>query len=266
MSGLSLGEIQARLKDYILAAGDDPAPLLPLLAGGHGLSGERRLGIYHNAYRARLAEALEAVYERTWAYLGDQEFHALTAGYIEASPSSVANLRDYGDSFPAYVAGQQPDDPEAGELAAMDWALHIAFDAPDAPSLAPAALGELGEDDWAVAGFALQPGLSLATFAWNVAEIWHAIDQGGAPPPAARLAEPTGHVFWRREQRSHFRSLSPAEYRMLASLRQGAGFAACCEQLSAEFPDLAEQAGPWLFGWVSDGMLSAIVRPASGQP
>lgn len=261
MSGLSLAEIQGRLKDYVLAAEDDPVPVLPLLAGDYGLSGEQRLGIYHNAYRARLTEALEAVYERTWAYLGDQEFYQLSAGYIEASPSARPNLRDYGSTFPAYLAGHQPDDPEVAELAVMDWNLHIAFDSPNAPSLSPAALGELGEEDWAVAGFSFQPGLSLAVFGWNVAEVWHAIDQGEVPPPAAPLAEAVAHVFWRQEQRSRFRSLSPVEYRMLASLHQGAGFAESCERLSADFPDLAEQAGPWLYRWVMDGMLSAIVLP-----
>ncbi len=265
MSGLSLAEIQGRLKDYVLTAENDPVPVLPLLAGDYGLPGEQRLGIYHNAYRARLTEALEAVFERTWAYLGDQEFYELSAGYIEASPSAVTNLRDYGSTFPDYLVDHQPDDPEVAELATMDWNLHIAFDAPDAATLTPLALGELGEDDWAVAGFAFQPGLSLAHFGWNVAEIWHAIDQGEVPPPATPLAEPVAHAFWRQAQRSSFRSLSPAEYRMLASLHQGAGFAESCEQLSADFADLAEQAGPWLYRWVMDGMLSAIVLPDAGS-
>jgi hypothetical protein len=265
MSGLSLAEIQGRLKDYLLAAEDDPVPVLPLLATDYGLPGEKRLGIYHNAYRARLTEALEAVFERTWAYLGDQEFYELSAGYIEASPSAVSNLRDYGSTFPAYLAHHQPDDPEVAELAVMDWNLHIAFDAPDAASLLPAALGELGEEDWAVAGFSFQPGLSLAVFGWNVAEIWHAIDQGEVPPPAVRLGEPTAHVFWRQAQRSHFRSLPAAEFRMLACLHQGAGFAESCEQLSPHFSDLAGQAGPWLYRWMADSMLSAIVLHDEGS-
>lgn len=261
MSGLSLAEIQGRLKNYVLAEDDNPVPVLPLLATDYGLPGERRLGIYHHAYRARLAEALETVYERTWAYVGDQEFYEQTARYIEASPSAVSNLRDYGSGFPAYLARHQPADPEVGELASMDWNLHIAFDAPDAASITPAALGELSETDWAVAGFRFQPGFSMATFSWNVAEIWHAIDRGEVPPPAARLAEPTPHVFWRQGQRSHFRSLSPAENRVLSSLYQGISFAESCEQLNAEFPDLAEQSGPWLYRWVIDGMLSAITLP-----
>lgn len=264
MPSLTLAETQGRLKDYLLDAANAPGPVLALVADGYGLGREQRLAIYHNAYRARLTEALETVYERTWAYLGDQEFYEMVGRYIEASPSAERNLRNYGSDFPAFLGHQLTDDPEVSELAEMDWKLHIAFDAPDAPRLTPAALGELSEADWVSAGFSFQPGLSLAVYAWNTLEIWHAIDQQQIPPVAHRLTQSVGHVFWRDGQKTNFRSLHPAEYRMLKSLLAGASFANSCDALRADFPETTELTGPWLFRWVNEGMIAGIILPATG--
>jgi hypothetical protein len=258
MSGLSLADTQHRLKDYLLDASNDQTAVLPLIAAGYGLPREKRLDIYHNAYRARLIEALETVYERTWSYLGDQSFYDLTSRFIEENPSSERNLRNYGADFPAFLRQALPEDPEVGELADMDWHLHIAFDAPDAPCLAAAALGDLSEADWECAGFRFQPGLSLAVYAWNTVEIWHAIDQGQVPPAARRLEQRLAHVFWRQAQKSNFRSLQPPEHLMLDALLRGKSFAETCEQLNTEHPAAAELAGPWLYRWLSDEMISEI--------
>jgi hypothetical protein len=262
MPGLSLADTQHRLKDYFLDEKNDQTAVLPLVAAGYGLPREKRLDIYHNAYRARLIEALENVYERTWAYLGDQEFYDLAARYIEETPSSERNLRNYGAELPAFLRQKLPEDPEVSELAAMDWNLHIAFDAADAPCLPPAALGELSEADWDKAGFSFQPGLSLAVYAWNTVEIWHAIDQDQVPPPARQLEQNVAYVFWRHEQKSKFRSLHPAEHLMLNALLIGKPFAETCEQLSTDHPEAAELAGPWLYRWISDGMISGLTLPA----
>lgn len=258
MSRLSLAETQGRLKDYLLDAGNRQAPVLPMLAGDFGLSREKRLNIYHNAYRARLIEALETVYERTWVYLGDQDFYQVSTAYIEASPSAERNLRNYGADFPDYLKHHQTEDPEAAELAQMDWNLHIAFDAPNVTHLSPAILGELDEADWDVAGFAFQPGLSLAVFDWNTVDIWHAIDQQQTPPPAQGFDAPVAYVFWRHGQKSNFRSLSPPEYQMLDDLRTGKSFAETCESVSTAYPEASEQSGPWLYRWLLDEMICGI--------
>lgn len=262
MSGLSLADTQHRLKDYFLDTANDQTAVLPLIAAGYGLSREKRLDIYHNAYRARLTEALETVFERTWAYLGDREFYDLAGRYIEESPSGERNLRNYGGDFPAFFRQKLPADPEVSELAAMDWNLHIAFDAPDAPCLSAVALDELSEADWEKAGFSFQPSLSLAVYACNTVEMWHAIDQCQVPPPARQLEQRVAHIFWRHQQKSNFRSLHPAEYLMLDALLIGKSFAATCEQLNTDYPEAAELAGPWLYRWISDGMISGITLPA----
>jgi len=249
---VKLARIQEQLQAYLLGDASDRGAILPGLEDGHGISRERRLAIYHHAYRARLREALGTVFERTWTYLGDEDFAAAADRYIEATPSSRPNLRDYGALFPASLRESMPEDPEVAELAAMDWNLHVAFDAPDAPVLGHAGLAALCEADWADARFELHPSVSLAVFEWNVLEMWHALDHEGAPPAPRRLAQPTASVFWRSEQASRFRSLDEAEYRALAALAAGIPFAAVCERVPPE------RAGAWLRLWIADELLCGL--------
>jgi hypothetical protein len=251
---VSLARLQAGFQAYILASPDDPGPVLSRLQDGPGMPRARRAAIYHHAYRARLQEALGSVFERTWAYVGDEEFAAAGARYIESNPPATRNLRDYGAGFPASLREAMPADPEAAELATMDWNLHVAFDSPDDSRLDPADLARLGEADWMVARLAFHRGVSMAVFEWNVLEVWHALDQGRIPPPARRMERPVGHLFWRSGLASRFRSLDDAEFDALRALAAGSSFASVCERTAPE------QAGAWLRAWIRDELLTGVYR------
>ena len=256
MNVVGLAETLARMQRYLLGDGRDLAQVLPLVRGGRGIGPAERLGIYHHAYRTRLREALEAVYDTTWAYLGDEGFGRAARRYIEDCPSTSANIRDYGSGLPRVLQALFPGDPEAAELARMDWALHEAFDAPNRPAFDFAAVAQFGDEQWGRVRFEFHPGVSLAEFEWNAAALWHAINRGDEPPPAARLARPTGHLFWRKGLASLFRSLDEAEHAALRALLAGGPFARVCEGAGAA------QAGAWLSTWVADGLLCGIATDA----
>ncbi|MGE0014106.1 MAG: putative DNA-binding domain-containing protein [Azoarcus sp.] len=262
MSDMNLAATQERLKAYILDASNETAPVLPLLDGSFGLARDERLSIYHRAYRARLRDALGTVFERTWIYLGDDEFGREAARYIEQAPSHSPNLRDYGRSFPDFLAASMPADPEVGELARMDWLLHDAFDAPDHPRLQADALTQLSDDDWECARFVFCPGVALAEFTCNTIDVWHALDRQQTPPPAASLPQAIVCLFWRKGTQSSFRSLHPAEHCMLEMLIAGEGFATACSALAAHHPEAAASIGPWLQCWLNDDLISAVATTA----
>lgn len=264
MSGVSLAATQARLKRYLLDATNDTAPVLPLLDDRFGLAPQGRLDIYHSAYRARLREALGVVFERTWAYVGDDEFVREATNYIEQTPSHSPNLRDYGKTFADFLGDSLPEDPEVAELARMDWLLHEAFDAPDRPCLHPDALTALSDADWESAGFVFSPGLALTVFTCNTIEVWRALDQQQTPPPARTLPKPLACAFWRKDEQSNFRSLHPVEHRLLGMLIAGAGFAASCASVAEDDAEAAALIGPCLQRWLIDGMISAIVDRSGG--
>jgi hypothetical protein len=71
-----------------------------------GLGAERRLAIYHHAYRARLLETLRDSFGHTWRYLGDEWFDLLAGHFIEQHPSQQRNLRWYGAAWPQWLAGE----------------------------------------------------------------------------------------------------------------------------------------------------------------
>ncbi len=255
-----LSEIQARLQASVLDdAGefDDVLGLLGRAAGGREPA--RGMSVYHGAYRARLREVLATVFERCWAYVGDADFERLCARHVADCPSRDPNLRAYGSAFPALVRRVLPAYPEAAEVAIMDWNLHAAFDAADAPLLDPASLASLSERDWQVARLAFQPSVAVAVFDWNAREIWQSIDRGETPPAAGRLATPEPYLFWRRAKRGHFRSMEVAEHAVLARLLQGAGFAEVCGWLASSHPERENAVGAWLACWLDEGVLSRVL-------
>lgn len=258
MHGLSLADTQAALNTYLLDGRNDQTAVIALIDHGYGLPREQRLNIYHRAYRSRLQEIMGTIYERTWAYLGDDEFAEEAGAYIEAHPSKSRNLRDYGAGFPDFLANTQTGNPEVGELARMDWLLHNAFDAPDVLPLSPGDIAQLGEEDWAVAGFAFHPSLSTAVFTCNTVEIWHALDQGLTPPAARALEAPVSFLFWRQGHQSQFRSLHPLEHFILGELLAGQSFAAACEAASDAFSDAETLIGGYFRQWLAEEILCRL--------
>lgn len=263
MTGTPLVELQARLQRYVLGDRSAVDEVLPLLQARPGsIPGERRLGIYHSAYRARLREALGTVFERTWAYLGDEAFDAQCARQIAANRSTDPNLRHYGKTFPDLLSHTLADDPDVAELATMDWHIHTAFDAPDAAALAAGQLSALGESEWSRVRFTFHPSVSIALFDWNVLELWHALDRGNRPPSAHRMEAPLAHLFWRSALRVHFRTLEPSEHLMLQQLLDGLRFADACTLAARDNPDAVPLVGSWLRRWLADELLCDIAIDA----
>lgn len=251
----SLLSLQSGFQDYILGR-DERA--LAEVGSTPGLSARRRLDIYHNAYRARLAELLADTYERVEIYIGETAFAAAALRFIEANPPTARNLRHYGSTFPAFLADFFPDDPEIAELAGMDGRLRNAFDAADAATLCVADLATLQADAWDAVVFELHPSASVQCFAWNTPAIWQDLNRETAPPPAERLSQPEAWLFWRKALQPHFRSLAPAEYAALQGMGENIAFGDLCLMLAKAYPeiDVARQVGEWLCTWLDDGVLS----------
>lgn len=253
----SLEALQAAFQRHLL---DEPSDFAGAVAEGGRIGVERRLAIYHNAYRARLVEALRDGYGHTLAYLGDEGFDAAARTYLAVHPSTHSNLRWFGAKFSGWLRTSCPNDPDIGELASLDWALRRAFDGADAPALGLAELAALPAEAWARVGFIFQPTCQRLQLRHNTLAIWQAIDQDGTPPDAQLLERPTELLVWRRELQPHFRSLGVLEASAIDRLLHGAGFAETCEALSAEFPEaaIAPETGALLRRWIDEGLLSGL--------
>jgi hypothetical protein len=220
--------------------------------------GRRGLAVYPHAYRANLVACLKDTYEKTLAWLGEEDFDAAALEHITEHPPRSWTLADYGEAFPSTLAGLYPADPEVEELAWLDWTLRRAFDGPDASVQDPATLGGV---DWEQAVFTLAPTLAVREVKTNVAALWNAMAAGETPCPATLLDAPRALAVWRRELSPMFRSLDAPERAALDLARAGATFGQICAALAAQSPDqeaAAAAAGALLAGWLADQMVVGV--------
>jgi len=253
----TLADLQSAFQDYILGHSNRA---LGRVESTDTLSAERRLDIYHIAYRLRLVDVLADTYERVARYIGEESFDTAARAFIEKHPSGTRNLRDYGIAFPAFLANYYSNDAEVAELAEMDARLRYAFDAQDADAISMADVAAAQPSDWDAVVFTLHPTVSFQVFRWNTPAIWTNVSDDEAPPPATPLAEPMTWLFWRKELQPHFRSLNAEEYAALQAIQNRQTFGDICSLLAESFPelDVTTQIAVWLRTWLDDGVLSAV--------
>lgn len=246
--------LDERPLDQALGLVDTEAP-----AGPRGLGGERGLAIYHNAYRARLAEVLADAHPRLLRYLGGDTFEAEARAFAVARPPRGEGLGRYGAGFAAHLQARYPHNPELFELARLDWDLRACFDGPDLPALSAEAVQADAEGRWLQTSPACHAGLVLREVGSNVVALWQALDADLEVPPPQALAEARHLAVWRQGQQPHFCSLEPAEAEFLQALQPpGTTLAGAIERLSGGpvLPDEATLAG-WLQRWWQAGWLAA---------
>jgi hypothetical protein len=128
----TLAELQQRFQKAILLENFTPdlfAAEGALLAGG--------IGVYLQAYRARLTAALRDNFPVLQRALGDDAFDLLARAYIDAHPSHFRSIRWFGHRLVEFLAAapERLPHPALLDLARMDWAMRTAFDAADAAAL-----------------------------------------------------------------------------------------------------------------------------------
>jgi len=243
---------------------DSASPIALQVRPGGRIPVEKRLGIYHNAYRVRLVDTLRDTYEKTWIYLGDTLFDQCALAYVETHPPAHRSLRDYGAALPDWLAAQFPDDPDIAELARMDALLRQAFDGADAETVSLKALAGLTADDWETLGFDFVPTLALSPLQFNTPAIWSALDQGEPPPTALRLPASAGLCVWRRGWQPHFRTLDETEFTALSRLCEGARFAEVCQTLNETRTDASTLIAHYLRSWLTDGLVAGLTGVSGG--
>lgn len=258
---MPLGRLQASFLGFLR---NGESAIANAITPGGNIDIATRLGIYHHAYRARLVEVLQDVFERTWAYLGDEGFERAARSFIDAHPPAARTLQGFGALFAPWLATEFADDGEIAEIASIDWMTRWAFDGPDADALGLQDFSGLTPDDWARVGFYFHPTMQIAPIEFNAASLWEALEAGRAPPPPVHLDVPTWVLVWRKELRPHFTTINAIERASIVAFCEGTSFAATCAQLEVQFPgaDVATQAGVALRKWIDDQLLIGIRYPS----
>jgi hypothetical protein len=132
-----------------------------------------------SAYRANAGagaeRALATAFPTIAALVGEASFAALSRDFWQHHPPVRGDLGEWGDVLPAFIASKDSlaTEPYLADSARLDWAVHRASRAADAPA-APLALDRLAIDDPATVRLVLSPGAALVESRWPVASIWQA--------------------------------------------------------------------------------------------
>jgi hypothetical protein len=226
------------------------------------LTVEERLGIYRDAYRVRLIEALDDTYPVLHAVLGDEEFVALGEAFVAAQPSVHRSIRWFGAELAPFLARCPPyaEQPIFAELAQLEWTLAEVFDAADAEPKPRAALAAIDPAAWAGLHFEFHPSLRRLHLQWNTAAVWQAMSREEAPPDPACAEEPMPWLLWRQNLQNYFRAMTADEAAALDSALRGEPFGEICAALSNWLPEeeIPLRAASLLAAWADSGIIVNI--------
>jgi hypothetical protein len=224
------------------------------------LTPDERIDIYHRMYPIRMREALQSDYPALAHFLGDDGFEALVRRYVAAHPSRSYTLNRLGDHLAAFIAetGGVPKPAFCAELAQLEYAITLVFDAPETPLLDAAALAERGE---AVADVRLRPieAFRLLRFRYPVDAYLDSVRDESHAHPKIALKSCRVAVF-RHAYAVQRLSLDKEAFTLLAAIEAGrtlgeAVMAALHGSRRALDPD---EFFRWFRAWVAAGMFRAL--------
>lgn len=252
----NLARLQSDMLDWLLKG---KGALGQAVVSHPPMTTETRLGIYANAYRARLTEALQENYPALHTLLGDERFYTLCEQYIDHTPAHHFSIRYFGDRLAALLS-QKPEyrfQPVVAEMARFEWALRAAFDAADTAPTSREQLQEIPPESWPGVNLQAIPAMQILELQWNVPGLWQAIDEENEPVPAERLEQAIPWLIWRQDLRVYFRSLAEDEAWALAQLDRGLEFTGLCEGLTQwhDSQQAAQRSAELMLSWVDAGII-----------
>ena len=219
------------------------------------------LRIYAHAYGARLREALENDHPVLGAYLGDDMWEALCSGYIDAHPSRVRSLRDFGNALPAYLADAEQFrvHPQLAELARFERLLLDSFDAADDPRADWTQLQAIPPERWPMLRMRLHRSVRVHRARHGSVAIWQAVKNEDALPTYAGIEDAVDWVLWRdKDGVGRFCSLEHDSAAAFGCCRAGGSFAELCELMAITHPmhEVPARVLGYLRDWCGQGWIA----------
>ncbi|HKT97229.1 MAG TPA: DNA-binding domain-containing protein [Paraburkholderia sp.] len=194
---MSADESLKSLQMTFAAALDDPAADVALAAhllqpvDSH-VALQERLGLYRGNLRAARRAALASAYPVLATLVGDAYFDALALAYARAHPSRDADLNRFGAALPAFIEHYETDARYAyfGDVARLEWALHVAAFAANAEPFGPAQWQAIGAQRLMSARLAVHPACAALASRHAALAIWRAHQRDDQNP------NDTSHNAW----------------------------------------------------------------------
>lgn len=227
------------------------------------LTPAERVEIYADMHIARLVGVLGEDYAAVRALVGEHDFdHHLARGYLADHPSHSFTLSVLGRHLPDWIEGQ--DDLDRRELltdvARLELAMTVVFDAPREVALTPADMQALPADTWSDPKPRLIGALELLEFAHEANAIVRSVRLEQPMPTLEPSA--TRVLVWRKDDVVWRRELEPAAFALLTAIKQGATLAEAIAEAESvhegDEEELGAKVGRWMGEWADDGLFAAI--------
>ena len=249
-------DLAALQQRFGLALADPPA-VLPDLRGDPA-----RLAVYRGNLAEHWRRALANAYPVILRLVGEDFFGGLARAYGQAHPSQDPDLNRFGAHFAGFLDGFAPaaELPWLGDMARLEWAVHLAWQAPDVAPLGIGALAGLDPAQLAASRLVLHPSCALLRSRWAVAQLWLAHQDGGPGFPATMDA-PGAALVVRVGWKGEVIKLEGADYLALERLAAGQDLAGALDAALADAQERGEELpdpGAMLRHWFGLGAVAAI--------
>ena len=233
-----------------------------------------RLGVYGDAYFARLIDVMAGEYPAIVHALGEEAFNSLAFTYLQAYPSTSYTLGDLSKRFPQYLEETRP--PAEDESLRPDWADFLidlatiertyaeVFDGPGVEGkelLKPEDLQTISVDNWPNTKLECACCLRLVQLRFPAYAYATAVRRGQSPEFPA--AEPSFVVVKRKDFIVRRDPVAKDEFKLLESLMHGEtvgdAIAIVAESTTTDLDSFAANLQNWFFEWSEAGYFTGII-------
>jgi len=239
-----------------------PAPRVSeVILPSKTLSSAERVEIYHGMYPLRMEEALGQDYPALQHFLGEDGFRELVREYVRAHPSRTYTLNRLGDHLPEFVrtANRLKRRDFCHELATLERAVTLVFDAPETPALSESTITAVPPEAWEGARLQTIAAFRLLAFRYPVNAYLQTVRDENHDHPKARLKDEWVAVY-RRSYSVYRLDLTRAAHDLLSDLAAGKalgeGLAAALRR--GRRPPSESELFRWFKDWVSGGVFRAV--------
>lgn len=213
---------------------------------------EGGLAVYRRGVEETHHAALSAAYPVVRRLVGDAFFREAASQYARAHPSVSGDLHAFGARLADFLRGY----PYAASLAylpdvaRLEWAVHRALHAADAPRFDFAALARVPQQTYPALRLLLAPSVGCIASPYPILSLWEANQPQHDGTPRGEGAQSV--LVWREDGVVRVRAVIEAEWQFLAVLRRGAPLSEAQDALGES---AADRLAALLSGYAAEGVV-----------
>lgn len=218
-----------------------------------------RLAIYRGNVHANSTKALATAYPVVRKIVGEPFFEAMAREYARARPSRSGDLSRHGEHLPDFLETfpHTAELPYLPDVARMEWLVHRAHFAEDAPRFDASSVARLPPESFPDLRPQLVASCALLESAWPLGYLWtiHQDDYAGAFEIDLH-AGPDRVLVHRPLWLAQVTSIPPGDFRFLSSAARGETLGAALEAGAA---DAAFDPSTALAHWIDAQIIASLV-------